>query len=313
LSNPRLTIGIPTLGRPHLLERALRCCLEQDEPVRVIIADQGEMALTAQVVGLFRGSLDLRHFHSGVTSLLENWRAAADRANTEFFAWLQDDDILMPAHAGRVVAAFDQFPDALAWQAQLKCSTHANLACWYLGNVPWVPMDLREGRVDQWEGQILLPTAYFTSWSISPAVAFRRGAAFDAALASLPERCDIFTERTILAALGRRGPFVADPMIAGYWMQHRDNESRKQWDDQPRQTAVLVDWLDGEMDQCEGWEWVLEAWCQAMPTNLVVGWVNQLGVTQSEGKVGRYTERVKEIMLASLRGRVKLAEMAVGA
>ena len=50
MSTPRLTIGIPTLDRPTLLQRAIDSCLAQTVPVKIMIADQGNTEGTKLVL-----------------------------------------------------------------------------------------------------------------------------------------------------------------------------------------------------------------------------------------------------------------------
>lgn len=307
---PRLTIGIPTHDRPGLLPRAIRSCLGQTVPVRIIVSDDGdtdetEGLMAARRVG--RGRVEYRR-RSG-TGLWDNWVAAADACETEYFAWLQDDDIIFPAFAERVISAFDKFPESDLYMAPLHLAFGPEYAYFAGGNGPWVPMNYRDRSPDQWEGQVLVPTSYFTSHSLSPGVAWRNNDKFRRAIDMMPEGMDIFQERAIVAATAFDGRFVADPVAAGLWIHHdghESNENYKQHDDQPRQTGVLVDWLDDLMDRTEGWEDVLFQWASLMHPNWIFGWHGQLDTTAKEGTPGRYIARIRGILLDSLRGRVKL-------
>ena len=274
--SPKLTIGIPHLDRTDMLRRAIESCLRQTVPVHVVVADQGHTQATHDLLSAYQ----VEHLHSTATCLQENWEQAARACDTPYFSWLQDDDVLAPTYAARVCAAFEQFPNALHWQARLACTTETNLAWWCLANGPWLPMDMMHGRIDQWNGSVLVPAAYLSSWALSPAVAFRCGEAFNAALSCMPLDCPIFSERLILAEMGSRGPFVADPMVAGYWMQHDENESRNQHKDQPRQTTITIHYLDKMMDTLPStWENEFLGVGQGPPAPQVIGWYNQLQQT----------------------------------
>src|SRR6202012_792418 len=132
------------------------------------------------------------------SGLLANWVGAARNCQSEFFMWLQDDDVILPNTAPRRLAAFDHFPDADAWLACNKIALDAKHHWWNNGNGPWVPLRA-DGGIDQREAEIFRPTCYFLSWSLSPAVAFRGGPNFTTSLDALPLDCAIFAERLILA------------------------------------------------------------------------------------------------------------------
>jgi Glycosyl transferase family 2 len=314
MTAPRLTIGIPHLDRTELLARAIDSALAQTVPVRVIVMDQGQTGATLALMERYEDVRHVYRFDSEAKCLWDNWKAVADvsiryTGGPEFFAWLQDDDVIFPTFAERVIKAFDTFKYANLYLAPLKLGISPELSYEVGGNFPWVPMNHKDRIPDAWEGQLLVPTMYFTGWSLSPGVAWRCGPAFRRALDMMPPRFDLFQERAILAATAYDGTFIADPVAAGLWIHHDgpgSNESYRQHGDQPRQTAVLVDWLDDLMDRTPRWGEVLLQWARIMHPSWVVGWINQLGVTQSEGKVGRYTDEVKALLLKSLEHRVQM-------
>ncbi len=316
MSTHLLTIGIPTKDRHQYLRRAIDSCLRQTVPVHVIVADQGGLAETAAVLADYPGVELVR---TKATTLWENWEAAARACDTPFFAWLQDDDIVAPAvkredgslipgtgYAHRVLAAFERFPEALHLQARLYCGMVADdgglddvMAAPWGQSFPWVIMPIIRQAPLQWPGQVLVPAAYLTSWAMSPAVAFRCGSEFNKALAFMPPDAGLMYERLIVAAMGMQGPWIADPMVAGYWIHHSANESYKQHVDQERQTQVLVDFLDECMDHTE-WEDIFASWCKVMNPMQVLGFVQNF-----ECGASRYAEPLKRIMLQSLAGRVE--------
>ncbi len=316
---PQLTIGIPTLDRHQFLRRAIDSCLRQTVPVRVVVADQGHLYETKAILHEYRDNLDVVHLLTGASCLWENWAKAARACDTPFFAWLQDDDIVSPAvkradgslvpgtgFAHRVLAAFDQFPEALHWQARLYtgvCPPDGGLddvmAAWWGQSGPWVMMPIIAQAPLQWPGQILVPTAYLTTWSMSPGVAFRCGEAFTKALDYLPHDADLMSERLIVASLGMQGPFIADPVVAGYWIHHGGNESYKQHVDQDRQSRVMIDHLDACMDSTD-WEGVFGDWCLMMNPLQILGFLNDFSCFGS-----RHAHKLRQIMTDSLSGRVE--------
>jgi hypothetical protein len=316
MNQPRLTIGIPHLDRGPLLARAIVSCLEQKTPVRVIVADQGKTERTRDVIARYHDQPELRHIASPATCLWENWDFAARQCDTEFFAWLQDDDVVNPRFSERVIGAFERFPDACLWMACNRIGLSPQMAYWTSSNGPWVPMDFLAGTVDQWEGQILVPTSYFLAWGLSPAVAFRTGEKFTRALDLMPPKCDCFAERSIVAGMAYDGLFIADPMTAGIWIHHGEdkhgqlhslNESDKQHEDQPRQATVMIQWLDELMPKVEGWQEILAQWALLMHPGWVMSWVGELDhVVKEAGIKGKYSDEVKKVLLDSLKGRIKV-------
>lgn len=312
MSAPRLTIGIPTLDRPEMLQRAIDSCLRQTTPVRVVVADQGRSEGTAKVMERYLWHPNVCHAFSRATNLWENWKEAAqlcdfgrssDEPSTEFFAWCQDDDVVGRGYAARIINAFDKFPDALTWLARLHNGIDEKFAAWFSGNGPWVPMRLLDGLPDCHLGELLVPSMYLTSWSLSPARAFRCGEAFDWALEQMPSDADLFEERLLLALMGSRGKFVADPVIAGYWIHHGGNESYKQHHDQARQEQVATRLLDDLMDTTD-WRDVFAQWCLVMPAVNVIQWMQ--GMEKSES---RHREDLIRIMQGSLVGRCEMLKV----
>ena len=313
MNKPRVTIGIPTHNRPDLLPRAVDSALAQTVPVSVLISDDGgdeNFRETIRIVEERReraraSGHELRCFRSGATSLWPNWDSVARRCDTDFFLWLQDDDIILPRLAERVVSAFDRFPAADTYMAPLKLALDARHHWWNNGNGPWVPLSV-DGIPDEWEAEIFAPTCYFLAWSLSPGVAFRCGERFAAALDWMPQDCDVFAERLILVGMGREGGrFVADPAVAGLWIQHADNQYRKSHADQPRQSKILIDKLDAVMDDLPNWREILDLWCRLQHPHWITGWFGDLDHVQREGGKSRHAQAIRDVMLGSLEGRVQ--------
>ena len=303
----RLTIGIPTHNRPEMLARAIDSALAQTTPAQIVITDDGNADITAALLaGRYPDQMasgQIRHIPTGPIGLWPNWDAVARACSTEFFLWLQDDDVLMEYVAARVIAAFDSFPEADTWIAQNKIALDGDHIWWNNGNGPWVPLN-RHGRPDQWEAEVLVPTSYFLAWSLSPAVAFRTGARFAAMLDGMPD-IPIFAERLVLAGMG--GRFIADPCVAGLWIQHAKNTSREMRDDQPRQTRILIRHLDQMMDAMEPARWreILDLWARLQHPEWIVGWIENLEHAQREGGKSRYGQAIRDVLAGSLHGRVR--------
>jgi Glycosyl transferase family 2 len=306
----RLSIVIPTFNRPELLPRALRSALDQTVQARIIVADDGDTAITQDLLkGDFAEpclSGQVIHLRTGASYAWENWKAGAEAATTEYVSWLQDDDVVAPTYAERIISGFDNAPDASVWFARLQSAANAKLALWYSGIGPWLPMDMRTGeQFCMRQGSILASTALFTSWSLSPGIAYRNTPWFRECLAKHPEHCDIFVERLLPAMVANGGPFIADPMIAGYWCQHADQLSQKQHPVQPDHAKRFLPHVNRLLAELEDWQRDLEAWCQLIPANMLMGWISQVDQTCKEGGGSPYREEIKQVMTVSLLNRVR--------
>lgn len=310
MPEPRLTIVIPTFNRPDMLPRALKGCLAQTVPVKILIADDGDPEATLDLIEQqFPAAWDkgiITHLYTKTDEAWVNWRAGAQAATTEFIAWHQDDDVVRKTYAQRICEAFDRHPKARLWMAQLKVGPDERMCLWNCGNGPWVPMDFMEGKPFSFaEGSVIASSSYFTSWSLCPAMAFRDSPEFRAALVKMPPRCDIFVERLIPAMVANGGSFIADPVVAGTWIVHDSQLSTKQHPDQPRQTGVMIKALDDLMDGMEGWEESLAQWCRLNASQSIVAWIGEIDRTIKEGGQSRYARKVQQILVESLIGRVK--------
>ncbi len=301
---PRLTIGIPTLDRPIMLQRAIDSCLAQTVPVRVIVADQGHKEDTKLVMDRYDDHPHIYHMCSEAKTLWENWRLnAQDAYDADFFAWLQDDDILSRIYASRVIKAFDAYPQALHWQGNCHCSPDGVHALKWGWNGPQIGVRMLDTAQEQWPGGLLLASMYFTSWALSPGVAFRCGPEFSAAIEGMPEGCDLFNERLILAAMGAQGPWVADPVTAGYWVHHGANESYRQnaSGQLPAQRKIMVEHLDDILDRVGSWREAFLVWLRTRSPIDVLNWLKDFECAES-----RYVGELRGIMQDSLAGRVEL-------
>ena len=254
-----LTIGIPTLNRPELLRQALDSALAQDSAhrVQIVVADQGGSAGTAAVRKQYRRA---RWIKSRAKSSWENWRTVALACETEYFAWLQDDDVLMPCFAERALGAFARHPSAAAYCGVLHGSLpgHARQLPW-AGVWPLVPLDERTGAYRLVHGDLMVPVSYVDTFAMSPAVAFRSDADWRSLLESLPGDMEFFLERLFLVGAGRLGPIACDPTVVGCISQHSDrrgNELRNtpgEKDRQYRQLLRILDPIMARLAEPERW------------------------------------------------------------
>lgn len=301
-----LTIGIPTYNRPEFLPKALRSALGQTRPVRVIVTDNGNPQPTEEILASdeFRGRV--RYIKTDQPGAWPNWRAAAEACETEYFAWLQDDDVVRDTYAERITDVMDYFPDVNCWLARLACAYSADLGMPYKGNCPLVPMDLISGRPARWlGGPIIAASSYVTSWSLSPAIAYRNNDRFRQALAAMPTQADIFIERLMPAYVSVDAPIVADPIVAGYWVQHTRMLHLYQNADLDEARAQLSNsfaMLDTLMDEIEAagtdWRKILRRWLGFIPFDILRGWLDGVRPRRlPAGTVrGRYLDEVIRVL-----------------
>jgi glycosyltransferase involved in cell wall biosynthesis len=298
--HPKLTVGVPHLDRTEFLGKTIDCLLNQVVPCKILVADQGKTDATFELMQTYKDNPLVSHVPTEATCLWENWQAAADSAmedGAEYFAWCQDDDIVHPRYSERIVAAFDTFPDASTWTAVLSIAEYEHLAMWWTGVGPPIPMDLLRNRPTVIDGMMLVPFSYCSSWALSPAAAFRCGEGFREALREVPTHCDLYTERTILAAMGRKGKVVCDPVRIGYWRHHGKNESyRQNLVERPRQQEAFLEYTDRLMDDLPNWRDQFEEWAKIMPNPSLRGYLASM-----EGLESRYIYAVADCLTRSMR------------
>lgn len=301
--HPKLTVGIPHLDRTDFLAKTIEHLLNQSKPCKVLVADQGKTDATFELMQRYKDDPLVSHVPTEASCLWENWRAAADSAmddGAEYFAWCQDDDIVHPRYSDRINLAFDGFADAQTWCARLAIAQHERLAIWWKGPGPYVPSDLLHNLPVVIPGELLTPMAYVTSWALSPAAAFRCGQDFRDAMAEVPERCDLYTERTILAAMGRRGRVVCDPIIIGYWRHHAENVSyRQNLHEKPAQEKAFLEWIDARMDSLPRWESHLSEWAGIIPNDDLNRFLCGMNGLES-----RYVNAVADVLSRSMKEEV---------
>jgi hypothetical protein len=294
----RLTIGIPTQGkRPDLLERAIATALLQSSPAAVLVSDQTGDA--EEIVSRF-AERGVRYHRSQSTCLWENWTAAAHNANTELFAWCQDDDVLGPHFVKRIQQGMDALPGCVLWMGRLGVSLVGGLANWWMSTGPMVPMDLLYGTSTEVHPETIAAASHFTSFALSPAVAFRLNQASCDAVARVPKDCDLYAERLILAELSRLGKSIADPALVGYWCIHDGNESRKQiaaGGVHPQYCAMAAR-LHDMLEAAPGWEGHLAGWALMQNPDTVNHWLTE--TARHRGGSPSF-DRAWDVMAAAVR------------
>jgi hypothetical protein len=240
--------------------------------VTVLVADSTGSA--ADVVRAYK-TPNVRYLHTQAGSLWENWTRAVEACDSEFFGWLQDDDIVFNNLAARVVSGFDRFPGAQLYIGRLSISHDGVNGNWWQGTGPMVPFNLRYGLPSLVNGALITAGGYFSSFALSPAVAFRWSLDAVAAVKRCPLDCDLYNERIVIAELASQADVVCDPAIVGYWLQHEGNESKRQVRGGGRvgQYPALVERLDALLAGLPGWEDALRGWCLMVGPGVLEHWL----------------------------------------
>lgn len=115
-THPLITTIIPTYRRPALLCRAIRSVLAQSFPdFQMCVYDNASGDNTAAtVVALRTVDRRIQYFqHARNIGSANNFNFGLARVDTEFFSFLSDDDILLPAFYETALASFKAHPDAM--------------------------------------------------------------------------------------------------------------------------------------------------------------------------------------------------------
>jgi glycosyltransferase involved in cell wall biosynthesis len=112
-SPPLITLIVPTYKRPHMLKRTLNSVVSQTYPhFQACVYDNASQDHTSQIVHQFtqRDKRIKYHLHSENIGSNNNFQYGLKRANTPFFSFLADDDLLMPHCLEEAMQKFAEYP-----------------------------------------------------------------------------------------------------------------------------------------------------------------------------------------------------------
>jgi glycosyltransferase involved in cell wall biosynthesis len=110
-----VTIGIPTLNRRHLLQRAVESALAQTyTALQIVIADDGSVDGTADYLNQLTDPRIVILRHPTHRGMVENFNACFAVARGEFILMLNDDDWLLPTAIEKLVHGFLHPPEGIA-------------------------------------------------------------------------------------------------------------------------------------------------------------------------------------------------------
>src|SRR5258708_12716208 len=110
MTNPTISVCIPTHERPNMLSEALESIMVQTHPpLEVVVSDNVADSATAAVVASFasRSNFPVRLIHCRYrNSLVENYNNAVKAALGNLIVLLNDDDLLYPGALKALVEPF---------------------------------------------------------------------------------------------------------------------------------------------------------------------------------------------------------------
>jgi glycosyltransferase involved in cell wall biosynthesis len=200
-AGPALVALLPTYRRPALLARAMRSVLAQDfTDFELRVYDNHSGDGTADVVRrLADGDPRVRyHCHERNIGARDNFEYALSRIDAPFFAFLSDDDYLLPGFYRRAMAGFAAHPEAMFW-AGLTLNTDEAGVIWDARVRRWP----REGLYVPPDGLLRITGGMSPTWT---SIVFRREAL---ASVGLPDRETLGPmDLDFVLKIAARHPFV---------------------------------------------------------------------------------------------------------
>lgn len=297
----QFTIGIPTYNRSHLLKEALASATPQlDGAVRVVVVNNGSTDATRAVLSKVPPNVTVIH-HPENRGAHFSFKQTLEHSDTEFFSWLQDDDLLHRDFLCRAKNAFDMHPEASVYIAYAACTAlRANIGDARLYGPPVVLSTFAGGGPQLIESSGLIALGFFCSVGIPPVVVFRRESLIKAMECWNPG-FPLYAERSLLNSVLRDGPAVVDSFVGGIFYSHPGQEHKRLWksDDTRR-----LDWLDmarkTSRHLAESPRWMDSAarLVAELPTSKVSEWLDLLG-----GPADAVDEchRLSQLMLARIQ------------
>ena len=273
----QFTIGIPTYKRPELLKRSIASALDQSaSDVQVIVSDNASPDNTAEVVQAFGDRV--RYYRNptniGATANLEK---VFELATTEYFSWLQDDDLVhrdFVAHALRGFAGADDVAAYACYSVKTPSPTtfyHAFLTG------PAVPTGWMQGEMTYLDGILVTPASLFYSFGNPPALAYR-SSDLRRAVQTIKHRCILFDERILLAGTIIDSKVVIDPWPGAIFSDHYDQDYKRIFREEPE--ARITQWhtlASAIAELLEGrdpaWKGPLQTYFRDLPLEYRLNWL----------------------------------------
>lgn len=125
IHKPRVTLGLPVYNGASYLEAAVASCLKQSfDDIVILISDNCSTDATPEICARLsaENSKVLWHRNDQNLGAAKNFNIVAQRADTEFFAWVNHDDLWGADYIRQAVARLDARPGAVLaypWSAKI--------------------------------------------------------------------------------------------------------------------------------------------------------------------------------------------------
>ena len=119
-----ITVCIPTFQRAPLLKKAISSALSQTvKNLRILIADNASQDNTREIVSDFAKNDPRIHFisHKENIGMLPNYEFLFSLVETEYFAFLSDDDVWFPDFCETALNGFSLYPDIVFFACSTIC------------------------------------------------------------------------------------------------------------------------------------------------------------------------------------------------
>jgi glycosyltransferase involved in cell wall biosynthesis len=221
----KFTIGIPTRNRAPFLREALASATAQTlRDIEIVVSDNASTDDTAQVVR-DPGDPRIRYLRNEAdVGAVANFIRVAEATATPYFSWLQDDDAVHCEFAKRACDVFDAMPDVTVYISYAVVSPSLTSVHFPTLYGPPFELDWTSGELQRFDGKLIAPFSLMMSVAIPPMLAFRTEA-LCRNLHFWSPHCELYNERTLLAAVAGGGATVVDPRIGGFWRRH----ARQSW------------------------------------------------------------------------------------
>lgn len=121
MSQPRVTVVIPTYNRSDYLKQAIESVLAQTySHFNLLVSDNASTDNTREMVESFDDERIFYHSHPENLGMLNNYRFALTYPQTEFVAYLSDDDLYTSQLLETAIALLDQHPEAAYFACSAK-------------------------------------------------------------------------------------------------------------------------------------------------------------------------------------------------
>ena len=252
----KVTIGIPTYNRASLLEEAVESVLRQSfRDIHIIISDNNSTDNTEQVVKeLQERSSDIKISYIKQTEsipVVDNWLVTLNKANSVYFGWLQDDDLIAPDFVETAVQSMEEIENATVYCCYSQYSENpvikTNISIFGNPfNFNWIK---NEKKV--LDGHSLIPLSVFDVLGYSPVALFDSKRLRDCSN-YITKDYWLISERMIMIQASLGSKMIYDAKIGGLFRSHPEQRSfiynnKKELDGQKERYLTDLDRIYSEL------------------------------------------------------------------